>query len=1141
MEFLSRSNRDLGGGRSFDVVVIGSGYGGGVAACRLAAAGKSVCVLERGRERRVGDYPTSTAAVVREIQAHGGRFDVGSATGLFDFRLGKEMSVLVGCGLGGTSQINANVMLEPSGSTFVEGWPAALRNKAVLDPHYLSAYEMLGVSVPLRATPKLHALESAAVALGAPAHPSPVAVRFSPPAPAGDPAAHACTGCGNCVTGCNQGAKNTVLMNYLPAAVASGAQVFTEVQVERVSPGSDGRWRVHARTTGQGAAREVLVEAEAVVVAAGALGSTEILTRSAMAGLPMSREIGRRFSGNGDFLGVAYDGTDVVDAMGHPDAGTLAAVGPCISGTIDLREGSPDFGAIVQDGAVPAALTPLLPAVLPAGAGIFARHRGKRGWRAWLARAFGVLQGPYRGPTSRTLTLLLTSKDDHDGVLKLRRGRLAVSWPAVGCRPSAREGDELLQQVAGGLGSTYLPGPWWLAGHRLVTVHPLGGCVMADRPQDGVVDHLGRVFTGKGEEVYAGLHVLDGSIVPRPLGVNPALTITALAERAVATMVGGGAPPGGGGPPLPPAAVGLAVPVTLTPPPPSDTPGLRWDERLAGTIEWREGPDLDTRLELRLTVQTEDIERMLDHPEQPARITGTVVLPPLSSLPLQVTAGVFQLFVDDPDDRVDTRRMRYSLDVEADGRRVRIDGQKEIRDDRGFDCWHDLTTLPVVVRDRDTGVVLGTGDIRLDVADVAALASSIRVLRVPSAPARALLTARFLATFGAGVIGSYGKVLSTPWEFEWLRTAQPVPKGGRQPLPTPQVRTFVQGHRWVDGPGTAEQWPTLRLTRYEPKSPKGSILLAPGFAMRAASFRLETTEENLTEHLYRRGYDVWLFDWRASFELPSATSRFTLDDVAHQDWPTAVAEVRRRNAGGPVHLFGHCMGSTTALMATAAGMEGVRSIVCSQNTLYLDMQPFSRFLARSPLVRVVQGFGFDHIAPPNTSAPRRKVVGSWPKATNAWTLGLDLVYRLNPLRAGERCHSPICRWVTAYFGPTHRHERLDNNTHTALKCEFGPGDLDALRHIALMVSAGKAVSADGRVDYMDADHLRVPILFLAGEDNRIFLPSGARKTYTWLRKENPDVGYEFQLLKRYGHLDALVGRHAHEDVFPLITDFLDRH
>jgi len=130
----------------YDVVVVGSGYGGAIAACRLARAGRSVCVLERGRELLPGDFPEDLFAAARQTQAHLGDTVVGSRTGLFDFRLGKDISVLVGCGLGGTSLINANVAHKADPRVFDdERWPAALRGgDARLDDGYDAALSMLG-------------------------------------------------------------------------------------------------------------------------------------------------------------------------------------------------------------------------------------------------------------------------------------------------------------------------------------------------------------------------------------------------------------------------------------------------------------------------------------------------------------------------------------------------------------------------------------------------------------------------------------------------------------------------------------------------------------------------------------------------------------------------------------------------------------------------------------------------------------------------------------------------------------------------------------------------------------------------------------------------------------------------------------
>ena len=157
----------------YDVVVIGSGYGGGVLACRLARAGMAVAVLERGRELHPGQYPSTTFGALSEIQAHTERHDIGSRTGLFDFRFSDDVGVLVGCGLGGTSLINANVALEADPRVFQDtAWPKAFRNDPdpALRAGFDRALHMLG-STPYpetdRPLPKQTALRVSADELGA--------------------------------------------------------------------------------------------------------------------------------------------------------------------------------------------------------------------------------------------------------------------------------------------------------------------------------------------------------------------------------------------------------------------------------------------------------------------------------------------------------------------------------------------------------------------------------------------------------------------------------------------------------------------------------------------------------------------------------------------------------------------------------------------------------------------------------------------------------------------------------------------------------------------------------------------------------------------------------------------------------------
>lgn len=234
----------------YEVVVVGSGYGGAITTCRLARTGRSVCVLERGRELHPGDFPDHLVDATLHTQTHLSGLHIGPRTALFDFHLGADISVLVGCGLGGTSLINANVALEADPRVFDDvRWPAPLRggDDALLVQGYAEAQRMLGSHPYPDDAPALHKLASLArsgEALGHPVTRPAINVTFEAGVNSAGVYQPACNGCGNCVTGCNHGAKNTVLMNYLPDAHAHGAEIFTTTDVWTVEQTGEEGWRV---------------------------------------------------------------------------------------------------------------------------------------------------------------------------------------------------------------------------------------------------------------------------------------------------------------------------------------------------------------------------------------------------------------------------------------------------------------------------------------------------------------------------------------------------------------------------------------------------------------------------------------------------------------------------------------------------------------------------------------------------------------------------------------------------------------------------------------------------------------------------------------------------------------------------------
>jgi cholesterol oxidase len=254
----------------------------------------------------------------------------------------------------------------------------------------------------------------------------------------------------------------------------------------------------------------------------------------------VSKRLGCHFSGNGDLLGFAYDVDQPAHSVGlghRPPPPPGRAVGPTITGMIDLRHRRrPEEGLLIEDGAMPGPVGSLLPAAFAMAApfiGAPASRTALDSLRRSVREPAGVLAGPHRGPLDRTFAYLVMSGDDHEGSLLLRDDRLRVRWRGVGDRPVVRHHNHTLAQATRALRGTYVPDPLWTGafGHALITVHPLGGCIMADDGENGVVDYRGRVFSGgQGAKPYRGLYVADGSIVPVPLGVNPLLTISALAE-----------------------------------------------------------------------------------------------------------------------------------------------------------------------------------------------------------------------------------------------------------------------------------------------------------------------------------------------------------------------------------------------------------------------------------------------------------------------------------------------------------------------------------------------------------------------------------------------------------------------------------
>jgi cholesterol oxidase len=524
----------------FHVIVIGSGFGGAVAACRIAEAGGKVLVLERGRRWTPNTYPRDESSPWLWDQQ-----DPQRHHGWADLRTFRNMWVIAGAGVGGGSLIYANVSVEARPEAFEdERWPPEITYEA-LKPHYDRVARMLDVQVvpDNQFSKRTRLVREAARACGWGDYyrKLPLAVSFSPhydpnaPDPREDwhsvkfTNAHGveqgtCVHCGNCDIGCQVLAKNTLDLNYLSVAKQHKADIRPLHVVQKLEPLPAG-WCVHFDIidSDAGSSTRGTETADHVILSAGSIGSTELLLRcrDEHRTLPnLSAQLGCGWSFNGDFVTPTF----------YRHRKISPSYGVTISAAIDLFK-HPDINGesvFVQDGGIPNL------------AYDFVNSRLKRAPRGllhefWKALAHHV---DSEDAAEHMMPWFGQAVDAGDGRMHLGRCWFAPWRRVLRLDWSYEQSNNVVEAMIAAHtklsdatgGRPFVP-PTWRDSHKLITPHPLGGCNMGTVKEKGVVNARGEVFG------YEGLYVMDGAVVPRAIGRNPSRTIAALAERNVALLI----------------------------------------------------------------------------------------------------------------------------------------------------------------------------------------------------------------------------------------------------------------------------------------------------------------------------------------------------------------------------------------------------------------------------------------------------------------------------------------------------------------------------------------------------------------------------------------------------------------------------
>ena len=1188
----------------YDVMVIGSGYGASVAAARFSEMGKTVCVLEKGKDYLNNKFPENEKEILENLQINLFPNFIKNRSGLFDYKIFDGLHVLTGSGLGGGSLINAGVMEKPIRDILDNDiWPDEFRKDidSRLEHCFNIALETLGSNTYPSEKKGFPILEkniffkNSAAKLKKDFKDLKVSINFndsgynkygvfqSP-----------CSGCGNCSTGCRYGSKNSLDKNYLAIAANSGAEIFTQIYVSHFNRLPSGKYIIYYTTLDKGTekisfASLEIVTSDILVLGAGSIGSTEILLKTReISGMKFSERLGKRFSGNGGIISAGLNLNTFVNQVGlekniQPDRrsyierratrihkkdrrnipniklGSRAfikfgkKVGPTITGMIDNRHaGNINLGTVIEDAAIPGIFSDYYFLYWLAGS---IKNRRDIQWEQNINLLARILQNFLSGIKNpiigNTAVLLGMGHDGSRGTIELidsedlLNGEIDIFWSEYAHQLNIKDLLSQMKSIIDLHGGDFVDYRGIASGNP-ISVHPLGGAIMGKSVIDGVVNHKLQVYNpDSNNDVYPGLYVLDGAVLPRSLGINPLLTITAIAERAMLIYKESFELNKRSNESLAKSTEKLIELYRDDINHKKDV-GLRFEEIYSGFLsneseEYTKSYQIGKRLgashafNMELSIHIQSVDSFVTCLPI-GKLTGIIDCPMLdTSGKMTIREGTLSQFVETKQ----TSRLKYfnfKIDFQNSKEEIYfLDGYKLFSSNADRESIeNELTYLYFKLFSKKNNQLnlLGTGITKINLTDF--LTSNLATIR--SINDQNIVDANFAKLKYANfLIRKFLEVYHPKFPLRKIEELIPSNIKIKKHTDDGISNAIIENYPLET---KDKLWLLLRKV-FRKNSTNNSVLLIHGLTSSSDMF-IMPEHNNLTNYLLDLGFTVWLFDFRMSGRLPynSLKHTYSFDHVACYDMPLATSFIRRKiGQNAKLNVICHCLGSLSFTMSLFSGLQGnVDSVISNSVSLFCRLP----FLAKMKLEYLIQNGLLENFFRLNVIDPAALGKKDWLQSFVSYG---NSIFR-------NECDNATCHMLSFMWGAgssvLFNHENILDITHDRLCDLFSETSLHYYKHVLKISNTGMPIRFDETdlqfdllsSNYMDNLHNnKTPILFISGSDNKVFTDSNY---YAYKKLSNIKPGiYSFHSFPRYGHQDIFMGKNADIDIFPKFKNFLN--